>query len=237
VYALRWTSLSLVLYALVLPFLAGLYPLVRFPAEQIDIQVYPDFVRVEGSYVYTNPFPFPVIQGLSLPLPVDATHPMPVEITVERVAPRPHTLPLRFILGRYRFDLAFAARETIQIKAHYRQQAPGKQARYILTTTYPWCRPLEEGRYRLMARGVTILTSNYLLTASAPGVLHFERTAFMPQHDWQFSWEVQPQWPRHVCCSLPSSQCSSLRGRPWPTYHPGRRRCWPGSRSCPSWRC
>ncbi len=68
---------SLLLCALVLPFPAGFYPIVRFPEEQIDIDVYPDHVWVKGIYVYRNPFPFPVIQGLVTPLPVNSDHPEP----------------------------------------------------------------------------------------------------------------------------------------------------------------
>ena len=49
--------LCLLLFAFVFPFLAGFYPIVRFVEEQIDIRVFPDHIKVEGYYVYKNPFP------------------------------------------------------------------------------------------------------------------------------------------------------------------------------------
>jgi hypothetical protein len=183
---------SLVLCALVFPFLLGVYPLVRFTEEQIDIQLYPDAVRVEGWYVYTNPFPFPVIQGFTLPLPVDEAHPMPSAIAVTQVWPQRKTLPVHVILGAHRFDVSFAPREVIHLEVHYRQRAPAQHARYLLTTTHPWRHPLRQGEYRLWPKGVAIRESTYPLHASAHGARRFHRTHFMPQHNWDFTWEIDP---------------------------------------------
>ena len=49
----------------------GVLPVVRFTWEQIDIYVGSDHVTVEGTYVYENPWPIPVAQGFSIPLPID----------------------------------------------------------------------------------------------------------------------------------------------------------------------
>ena len=66
---------SLLLCALALPFLAGFYPIVRFPEEQIDIEIHPDHVWIIGTYVYKKPLPFPVIQSFTVLLPADTDHP------------------------------------------------------------------------------------------------------------------------------------------------------------------
>ena len=63
---LLWLYVCLLYFAFTFPLLSGLYPVVRFNEEQIDIHVHPDHVRVEGQYVYKNPLPFPVVQGFSI---------------------------------------------------------------------------------------------------------------------------------------------------------------------------
>ena len=188
-----WPALHVLLFAPLLALLAGLHPIVRFTEEQIDIHVHPDHVHVEGHYVYKNPFPFPVVQGFSIPLPVDATHPMPVQVSVHQRAPGDRSIPVRFFLGRHRFDLAFSANEEIGLEVRYRQHAPERSARYILTTTEPWRRPLESARYRVLPRGVQIRSSNYELQPIEPHVLAFHRRGFRPQKDWELSWEASQQ--------------------------------------------
>jgi hypothetical protein len=185
--------LAVIALLAVLPFLAGLLPIVRFVRERIDIALYPEEVRVEGLYVYQNPWPFPVIQGFSIPLPVDATHPMPIELVAARLAPDAAPIPIRNILGQDGFDLRFRAHEEVKVLVRYRQLAPTREARYLLLTTRPWRRPLEHAVYTLTPHGVALAGSNYDLRQGAPNVLAFERRDFMPPDDWRFSWEVDPR--------------------------------------------
>lgn len=184
---------SLLLCALVLPFLAGFYPIVRFTEEQIDIDVYPDHVWVKGIYVYRNPFPFQVIQGFSIPLPIDSNHPSPVMLSVEQLSPIKKQIPLRFLCGKHRFNLTFSPKDEITLIVRYRQHSPHKNASYILTSTKSWKRPLEFGLYRLIPEGVKIISSSYPLESkksSISGILFFQHDTFMPRTDWHFSWEA-----------------------------------------------
>lgn len=183
--------LSLFLLLLIFPFLAGFYPIVRFTEEQIDIHVYPDYIIVEGYYIYKNPFPFPVAQGFSIPFHIDKSHPMPVQISVKRLSPAQGHVPIIYLLGRHRFDLRFSTGEEVRIQVSYRQQAQKRDAMYILTTTKPWRRPLVYGIYKLYTEGVNITSSNYLLQSDEPGVFSFYSKDFMPREDWHFSWEVK----------------------------------------------
>ena len=185
-----WLYLSLLLCVLLFPFMAGFYPIVRFPEEQIDIEVYPDHIWVKGIYAYKNPFPFPVVQGFSIPFPVDSDHPVPVLVSAEQLSPEKRPIPLRYILGKHRFDLTFKAKEKINVRVKYRQHSPIKNARYILITTKPWQRPLKQGRYRLFPKGVRITSSNYMLVPGKTKTFCFEKENFMPEYDWEFSWEA-----------------------------------------------
>lgn len=182
------TIASLILSIVLLPFLAGWLPIVRFEREQIEIQVRGRRVGVEGNYIYRNPWPFPVVQGFSIPLPVDAIHPLPLEVSVEELWPRPRRLSPRVILGVHRFDLPLGAREEVGVRVRYEQYTPSADARYLLTTTEPWHRPLTLGVYRLIPDGVEIVSSNYPLRPIDGRALGFDRKDFMPREDWAFSW-------------------------------------------------
>ncbi len=173
-----------------LPFLAGVVPIVRFVGERIDIALEPDEILVAGRYVYRNPWPIPVTQGLTVPLPVDADHPMPTELTVTRLTPDPTALPVRMLLGQVAAEVRFGPKEEIHVAVSYRQRAPTREGRYLLTTTRPWRRPLEAAVYTVRTKGVRLRRSNYDLVRTAPDRWTFERTQFMPTADWQFSWEL-----------------------------------------------
>ncbi|MCX5732740.1 MAG: hypothetical protein NTW68_00240 [candidate division NC10 bacterium] len=186
-------ALGLIALLSLLPFLAGLLPIVHFVRERIDIAVYPEEVQVEGLYVYRNPWPFPVAQAFSIPLPVDPSHPMPTELTAIRLVPDAGPIPLRNLLGWNAFELPFRAHEEVRVVIRYRQYAPTRDARYLLTTTRPWRRPLDHAVYTLTLHDVRLARSNYALRSDTQGILGFERTGFMPREDWQFQWEERPR--------------------------------------------
>ena len=181
-------GLTLLIYVLY-----GGWPLVRFPRENIAIHVYPDHTVVSGMYEYVNPYPFPVAQGMAIPLPVDADHPEPYNLEATRLTPSNQPVPFAQILGLNRFTLRFKPREQIRLGIQYIQYAPQHDARYILTTTKPWRRPLEKGVYSLHAHNVVITSSSYRLEHRAENLYVFERERFMPTQDWCFAWkEVSP---------------------------------------------
>jgi len=184
--------LSLLLIAAVLPFASGALPTVRFTSERIEVHVYPDEIRVKGYYFYKNPFPFPIQQGFTVPFPIDKDHPEPVDVHVERRTPEKEEIRLRHLFGRTGFDLSFSAHEEAEIAVSYRQKTGGMNAAYILKTTQPWGRPLDSGVYTLYTHGTAIVSSNYPLDLSGktPG---FQKTGFMPDKDWQFTWRREDE--------------------------------------------
>lgn len=186
-----WRYLFLLVFFLTLPFLTGILPIVRFTEEQIDIRVFPDHVVMQGTYVYQNPFPFPVVQGLSVPFPIDSDHPTPIQLSARQLNPIPKPLETRYLLGRHRFNVFFKANQRLLISVEYRQQTPQQNATYLLSTTRPWKHPLREGLYRLMPQQVVITDSNYALDSSGNDHFKFKRQHFMPQDDWHFSWKVK----------------------------------------------
>ncbi|MFZ3073039.1 MAG: hypothetical protein WA162_07330 [Thermodesulfobacteriota bacterium] len=182
-----YPAVSLIFIAAILPFAFGVLPTVHFTSERIDVRVYPDEIFVDGYYFYKNPFPFPIVQGFSIPFPIDKDHPEPFDVNVERLTPAKKTLRLRRIFGKTGFEAYFSAKEEAEIRVSYRQKAGSANGAYILTTTRPWGRPLENGVYTLYPYGTIIVSSNYPfnLPGNAPG---FRMTGFMPEKDWQFTW-------------------------------------------------
>ena len=181
--------LSLLILAILFLILAGFYPIVRFPEEQIDIEIYPNHVWVKGIYVYKNPLPIPVRQSFTIPLTVDADHPEPFFLSANVVTPRENPITLKYLLGVHRFSLKFDAKEEITVSVKYRQQTPTKNARYILISTKAWRRPLNRGLYRIFLNNVHMTSSSYTLNQS-DSFLFFRKEHFMPSKDWIFSWEV-----------------------------------------------
>ena len=169
--------------------LVGLFPFVRFTEEQIDIEVYPNHIWVEGFYTFKNPFPFPVSQSFKFPLPADKDHPEPCMLFAKQLNRSEKALPFVYILGTHRFRLKFDAHEQIKVVVKYRQQTPTKSARYILISTKAWKHPLNHGLYRVFLKDVGLTSSNYKLNQT-DSVLLFRRENFMPLVDWIFSWEV-----------------------------------------------
>jgi hypothetical protein len=179
--------ISLLIIVAILPFASGAIPTVHFTSERIDVHVYPDEIVVEGYYFYKNPFPIPVVQGFTVPFPIDNDHPEPMDVRVERRTPVKENIRLRRLFGNTGFDASFSAYEEAEIRVSYRQKAGGMNATYILKTTRPWGKPLESGVYTLYPHGTMIVSSNYPLDlpGKAPG---FHKNGFMPDKDWQFTW-------------------------------------------------
>ena len=172
---------------------AGFIPTFRFTRERIEVTVHPASVDVDGLYVYANPLPLSWSQGLRVPFATDALHPGPatVEVTEVDAASGKDTkeLATHWFGEEPYFTIrvpAFAARH---IRVRFTQYSPARSATYLLTTTRPWGRPLEEGEYVLRPLGVRIVASNYPLDGR--GCLCFTRRHFMPDHDWSFTWLPQ----------------------------------------------
>ena len=162
----------------------GLVHATSFPRERIELTIYPEVLEVNGLYVYANPWPIPMSQGLKTPFPVDALHPRPASVAVSEVRPDGE-IPLRTIWfnDEPHFTVNIPARSEIKVRVRYRQLAKGSGT-YILKTTQPWGRPLEHGEYLVETRGVRVTHSNYPLTGKG-----FTKDHFMPQMDWHLQWK------------------------------------------------
>ncbi len=183
---------SLVLAASLLAY-GGFFPKVRFTSERIHVRIDPNRLHVCGLYRYRNDLPFAVTQGLSCPAPSEDGL-GPVEfLLAERLDPtgRCHgILPVRVMNGTVLFEVTVPADSEVEVRVRYGQSHRGKLGRYILTTTAPWGRPLQRGRYELETDGVSFVESNYPLEQEC-GQWVFEKADFMPDRDWIFEFACE----------------------------------------------
>ena len=173
-------------------FLGGFFPMIRFVSEKIIVTVNENDLYVEGFYHYYNPLPFPVTQGLSVPFPQgDGLSPASI-ISVERISlvggGSSSRLPVRVIKQTPYFELQAPSRRRVTVRVLYRQGHSKGIGRYLLTTTAPWRRPIQEGRYELRMNSGSLITSNYPveLSGEREGFYFFEKTNFWPEKDWVF---------------------------------------------------
>lgn len=144
---------SLGLFAALTLVLAGVIPAVRFVRERIELTVRPRSLEVNGLYVYANPLPILLAQGLTIPFPTDATQLAPATIAVTEVDPATGTdlrpIPVLWFLNERSFTIRVPAAGETWVRVRFTQRATAGTATYLLTTTKPWGRPLERGLYVL----------------------------------------------------------------------------------------
>lgn len=166
----------------------GIVPLAEFPEETISIMVHPCNIEVRGLYSYKNPWPFPITQGFGFPFPIDELHhtPLPIRLTL---AESGEPINIRKFLNDDTFTLYFKPFERIDVQLYYSQATQTPNARYILTTTNAWRRPLKKAHYFLKTVGVKNIGSNYEMKNAGTNVWNWERVNFMPKNDWLIKWE------------------------------------------------
>lgn len=169
---------------------AGLIPAAQFQRERIEITIQPDSILVHGLYVYANPLPWPLTQGLRVPFPLEKGQAPPATVTVRAVDPQTGEegapLQVMWIGGNPHFSVRIPARGSSWVRLRFEQYTPQHSATYLLTTTQPWGRPLESGEYFLHPRGVQLTNSSYPFDQN--DCLCFRRRNFMPEQEWRFSW-------------------------------------------------
>ncbi|MBI5623528.1 MAG: hypothetical protein HY924_07110 [Elusimicrobia bacterium] len=170
--------------------LFGVLPTARFTRERIEVTVRPSSIEVEGLYVYANPWPIPVTQGLKYPILSDEPHPLPDSVLVTEADPGTgedlRVIPTLRLGGTPYYSVTLPARASRHIRVRYSQRARGGSGVYLLSTTGAWRRPLESGEYLLKTVGVRITSSSYPL--DGPGASSFARRSFMPDKEWEFTW-------------------------------------------------
>jgi hypothetical protein len=156
---------------------------VRFVDETIRMRFDPPWMEVEGHYHLRNELPSRLSIGILYPLPLDRGMDFPIAWEVSGV-------PSREAEGRgLAWTVSLEAFAETDVVARYTQYvADGADARYILTTTATWGRPLEHATYEV--QWPASLEPEPRLSYPAPAVVEgdrkvvrFRRERFLPPRD------------------------------------------------------
>jgi hypothetical protein len=169
------------------------HSIVRFDSEVIRVTVDPERITVNGLYRLYNPLPFPVTQWFFYPTPLGGGLEPVDKLQVERLPGRPKAVPELLSPvkkgSREYYRVKVPGRGILEVRAMYSQRHNGAYGRYVLTTTESWGRPLRRAQFELELDSVDLIDSNYELSGSKNGALTFQRSGFMPDEDWVFTFK------------------------------------------------
>lgn len=159
---------------------------IHFAREEIDITVRPGAVEVLGTYHFQYSGSDAVAAIISYPFPLDSNHAFPDSVCL---------FGRRFSLTdtSARFVMRLVPGREDSFTAWYRQPLCGTQARYIVTTTRQWRRPIDRAQFRVtVPASLPGATVNYEpdSTRRTDSTLtwFFNRLGFYPAEDVIVSW-------------------------------------------------
>jgi hypothetical protein len=175
------------------------FPLV-FDSERVTLEVLGDSLEVRGSYLLRCQGRGGASIALVYPFPQDS---LLGGWRFISLAVRPglagaatpacwDALPGR---AAVRWWLPPCASDTLVAEAVYRQALRGDYARYIVTTTQAWERPLRRAAFEIrLPAGVEPVEFSFPFAASEgeAGVYRYEATNFLPDRDITLRWRSVP---------------------------------------------
>lgn len=165
---------------------------VEFVSESISMDIVNGQITVNGSYTLRSNDSALDTFPLMYPFPVDSGLSYPDSITVLRAEDRS---PIPFRENRERGMIMFAVRPGISdtFEVSYTQKIDGSSARYILTSTKAWGKPLERAEFNVSVpsnyRNVELSYDPDVKQKDGETVIYtLTRTDFMPDRDLVITW-------------------------------------------------
>lgn len=160
---------------------------VHFAREEVWLDVRPGVLAVSATYHFTCAAKEPIGAVVSYPFPVDSLNPYPDSI----------------LIPGYRFDrndtavtfvMHFAPGREDSFFAWYRQPLRSNSARYIVTSTRKWRRPIDRAVFRVSvpARFCGVALSfepDSIVIVDSVRNYYFTRTRFWPDRDVVVQWD------------------------------------------------
>ncbi len=169
----------------------------RFDSERIRLEIRGDTLRVEGLYRFIDqseggrlslfyPYPADSLLGRAWMQSLDFRH-------GEGEAWSPLDFDETGQGGGARWHLAQARGERFEIRAVYRQLLRREYARYIVTSTKAWKRPLRHARFELsLPPGAVLTRSSYPFVRGEQELWIYETEQFLPDVDIVVEWSIEP---------------------------------------------
>lgn len=170
---------------------------VDFVYEKIILEIEPRELTVTGLYRFQNRFPFEVTLPMLYRFPVDEYQDFPHEISTKSITAEGKQ-PLEFAWRRnnnaIRLNVSTEGKSSAEMRVTYSQRLKGKQARYILTTTKAWGKPLKSADYQLvLSENLKISSISFPFdrteTVSGKRFYFSHKENFMPDVDLIIRWE------------------------------------------------
>jgi hypothetical protein len=165
----------------------------RFTRETIEITLDRGGCEITGVYHFRNPAAAPVATRLYYPFVVNPGFPYPDSIAVTNLITGEEVAYTRGERGVF-FRIHVPPEDSAAYGVRYWQRAPLHEARYILTTTAHWKRPLEEAEYVVKIPGTCRLTFaslgwDQIREARGYQTCVLRRRDFTPEADLVVRWE------------------------------------------------
>lgn len=161
-------------------------PSVHFAREEVALAVRPDTVEVRANYHFKVRASRPFSALVFYPFPLDSFHSWPDSIWTGG-------LPFQFADSGVMLRLDLPARGEDSLFVYYRQPHHGAEARYIVTTTRKWRRPIDLARFTVTVPAAfedVALTHTPDSAARQAGAVtyYITRRAFWPDSDIVVRW-------------------------------------------------
>jgi hypothetical protein len=169
---------------------------IRFASEKITMSIRGDHILVEGKYSFRNEGEHMMKSPLFYPFPVDSNMLFPdsISTSVVRDDGIMTSITYKELKRGVTFGLELPPGETKEIVVTYRQHVKRQTARYILTTTRAWGKPLEEAEFFIeVPHNLEILSLSYsefeLWKGDGKNVYHLRKVNFLPGTDISVAWK------------------------------------------------
>ena len=174
---------------------AGTRP-VEFDSERVCIHAGVDSVEIEGFYRFRVGPGAPTVFTILYPYPDDARLGGARTVRVDaRVGDGPWSpVEFREVPGMHGsfWSLPTGGGDSLEVRGLYRQALRGRYARYIVTSTASWSRPLRFARFEItLPPGARVLRFSHPFRrpAGRPGGPYvWEAREFLPDRDIEVEW-------------------------------------------------
>ncbi len=160
---------------------------IHFAREEVALHVRPGTLDVGGMYHFTCTAPSPLVAGIFYPFPIDSTHLYPdsVELPGHRFTRADSGVSFRMKFQPGAEDSFFA---------WYRQPLKTNSARYIVTSTRKWRRPIDLAQFRVTVpasfQGVELSFRPDSMARTESTTTYFiTRSRFYPDRDLVVTWK------------------------------------------------
>jgi hypothetical protein len=160
-------------------------PALHFCREEVNLRVRPGTLEVAANYHFQWPGRDTVRARISYPFPLDSVHGFPDSVAFPG-------RDFELADSSAGFWMRFLPQSEDSFLAWYRQPLRGSQARYIVTTTRRWERPIDLAQFRVEVPTSLHARLNYRPDSTTKTdstiIWHFACRDFWPSEDVTVTW-------------------------------------------------